>query len=208
MSELAYAPEVALDLDRLAITVETEVDDEVAELFYALYQDTFEPLAAMAAARQTLHRHEFLEEMRDPRVMKYVAREPSGRIVGMTTLTRDLDTVPWISPQYYARMYPEQTRRNAVFYLGFTLVHPHRRQGDVFKALVLAVMELVGNERGVCGWDICNYNEESINFSRGIELLVRRHIDATIQPVDAQTYHACVVNAPPRVRARAHSYVS
>ena len=40
----------------------------------------------------------------------------------MSTLTRHLETVPWISPEYFAYHFPEHTARDAVYYLGFTLV--------------------------------------------------------------------------------------
>ena len=43
-----------------------------------------------------------------------------GQPIGMITLTRHLESVPWISPEYFAARYPDQWARNAVYYLGFT----------------------------------------------------------------------------------------
>ena len=126
-------------LPDLPITVETKVDDETATRYYKLYRETFGALETRAVARQLLHEEEFMEEMRDPRVDKYVAWE-GDEAIGMSTLTSDLGTVPWISPAYFAHHYPEHTARAAVFYLGFTLVHRQRRQSNIFRAMVERIL--------------------------------------------------------------------
>lgn len=184
--------------DGVRITVEDTLDDAVTEEFLRLYVATFSPLAVRAAARQVLHREEFVAEMRDPRVLKYVARDADGRAVGLSTLTRDLETVPWISPDYFAARYPEHTVRDAVFYLGFTLVAPHHQRAGVFQVMIEEMIARVLAERGVCGWDICAYNEEVLGFSTSIAALIRRHADVTVGPVDAQTYFAAELHGPRR----------
>jgi hypothetical protein len=85
------------DDPKVEITVETAVDPETALVYWELYRDTFGELETKAVARQLLHKHEFLEEMHDPRVHKYVAWDECGDVVGLSTLTSDLETVPWIS---------------------------------------------------------------------------------------------------------------
>ena len=47
--------------------------------------------------------------MLDPRVHKYIAWDDDGVAVGMSTLTRHLETVPWISPDFFAYHFPEHT---------------------------------------------------------------------------------------------------
>ncbi len=184
-------------VDGLEISVHGAVDDEIAEDFWALYRTTFGELATRAVARQVLHRHEFLEEMRDPRVSKYVARDAqTGAVVGLSTLTRDLTTVPWVSPEYFAHHYPEHTARDAVFYLGFTLVHPQRRRSRTFYLMTRHVIEVVVEAHGVCGWDVCAYNDRVLGFPANIEAMLNRHADATIAPVDTQTYFVASTNGP------------
>ena len=56
----------------LEVTIETAIDGVHAEDFHRLSLDAFEPLQTLAAARQVLHRDEFMEDMQDPRVFKYV----------------------------------------------------------------------------------------------------------------------------------------
>jgi hypothetical protein len=170
--------------------VETVVDDATAARYYHLYRETFGELATRAAARQLLHEHEFLDEMRDPRVHKYVAQDAVGQVVGMSTLTADLETVPWISPEYFAHHYPEHSARRAVYYLGFTLVDTRLRQARVFAAMVDRIVELLVAERAVCAWDICGYNDDTLDLGRNIERVVSRTAEVTIAPHDRQTYYA------------------
>ncbi len=189
-------PERTVSGQTIAIEVERAMDDEVTERFHRFYVETFTPMAVLAVARQVLHREEFVEEMRDPRVMKYVARDAAGEVVGLTTLTRDLGTVPWISPEYFAARYPEHTARDAVFYLGFTLVAPDHRRSRVFLAMIEEVIAHVRDARGVCGWDVCAYNEQVLGFSTMITTLLRSQADCAVEAIDAQLYSAVEMHGP------------
>jgi hypothetical protein len=173
----------------IRITVENEVAEETAEEYYALYLDTFGDLATRAAGRQLLHREEFLDDMRDARVHKYVAWNEDGEAVGMSTLTSHLETVPWISPAYFAHHFPEHTARDAVYYLGFTLVHRRHRRSRIFRAVTERVVELLVAERAVCAYDICGYNDEMLGFSSNIERVLHRKADVTVAAIDRQTYY-------------------
>ena len=188
------------DERKVEITVETDVDPETALSYYELYRDTFGALETKAVARQLLHKHEFLEEMHDPRVQKYVAWNECGEVVGLSTLTSDLETVPWISAAYFAHHYPEHTARGAVYYQGFTLVHRGYRKSRVFQILTERVVELLVAERAVCAYDICAYNNDVIGFAANIERLLHRNADVTVVPIDVQTYYSATFRGP-RVRA-------
>lgn len=182
----------------ISVEVQRELSGDVAEQFYELYLSAFGPMAVRAVARQVLHPHEFFEEMKDPRVMKYVARDAAGSAVGLTTLTRDLTTVPWISPQFYAARYPEHTARDAVFYLGFTLVTPQHQRSGVFQLMIEAVIAQVREARGVCGWDVCAYNDRVLGFAAVIETLLHQHADCHVEEIDAQIYSAVEMLGPRR----------
>ena len=175
--------------DELTISLETVVDDETAAAYHDLYRETFAELATLAAERQVLHEHEFLSDMRDPRVHKYVARDERGRVVGMSTITAHLETVPWINPEFFSHHYPEHARRRAIYYLGFTLVDRRVRQNRVFAAMVDRIVEMLIAERAVCTWDICAHNDGN-GLGRNIDKIVRRTAEVEIAPVDRQTYYA------------------
>lgn len=177
----------------IKVTLEQKIDVTTARRYYQLYRETFGPLQSKAAARQVLHEGEFLEEMVDPRVNKYVAWDEGGQAIGMSTLTSDLATVPWISPDYFAHHYPDHHARGAVYYLGFALVSAARQGGRVFATLMLRMIEQIGSERAVVGWDMCMFNEEA--GLPDIEGLLRDYLPhVQVNLIDRQTYSAAIFN--------------
>lgn len=173
----------------------TEIDEATAERLYRLYTATFGDLAIRSVARQTLHREEFMAAMHDPRVDKYLARDSHGDPVAMCTLTRHLETVPWISPDYFAHHYPEYAARDAIYYLGFILVtHRHRRArvfGDMVRLLATTLME----RRAMCAYDICAFNIDQVGLADSIRTLLHGVAEIDVRPVDTQVYfHAVPVN--------------
>ncbi|GAB6984248.1 hypothetical protein [Nocardioides pyridinolyticus] len=180
---------------QLHVSVETELDPALAETFHSLYREAFGALEARAVARQLLHREEFLEEMHDPRVEKHVAWS-EGVPIGLSTLTRHLETVPWISPAYFAHHYPEAFARGAVYYIGFALVQAEHRQARVFQALVHSMGLGLAEARAVVGWDICAFNDESFAFGEHAARALEQTGDVTVVPVDRQTYYVGTFGDP------------
>ncbi|WP_134766540.1 hypothetical protein [Nocardioides sp. 1609] len=174
----------------IEVTVEEKVDVETAEAYYALYRETFGELETKAVARQLLHREEFLEEMEDPRVAKYVARDAAGTAIGMSTLTNQLETVPWISPAYFRHHYPEQFARDAVFYIGFTLVQREHRRSRAFQAMIHRIGTVLAEAQAVVGWDICAFNDDDLSFGRHAARVLGRTGDVSVVTIDRQTYYA------------------
>lgn len=172
------------------VTVESTIPDDAIELFHRLYEEAFGPLRTKAIARQVLHRSEFREEMRDPRISKYVARTGDGEPIGVTTLTRHLETVPWISPDYFAARYPEHAARDAIYYAGFTLVAPSARQGAAFHAMIKSVVQVLVAERAAVGWDICSYNNTQLSFADSIRAVLDEQANVEVAVEDSQTYYA------------------
>jgi hypothetical protein len=181
------------------VTIEREVDDRTAREFYKLYVETFGDLAIKAVARQLLHEDEFMVEMLDHRVDKYLARDETGVPVAMCTLTRHLETVPWISPAYFAHHYPEHTARRAVYYLGFVLVAHEHRRGHLFLELIRQVAETLVAERAMCAYDICSYNNEMIGLADAIGALLHGLADVRIETIDTQTYYNAVALGPKKM---------
>lgn len=174
----------------IRVTCLREADPGLWAEFWPLYEEAFGPLRERAAARQVLSREEFAEEFTDPRVWKYVAWDEAGEPVGLTTLTDDLSIVPWISPHYYAAHYPDQWRRRAVFYMGFTLVKPSLRHTRVFFAMLRPTVLRVASRGGVCAYDVCGFNDTMLRFGLGIDRLLHRLAEVDVAAVDVQTYYA------------------
>lgn len=172
------------------VTFEHTVAGVVAERFWDLYLEAFEPLRARAAARHVLHRAEFDEEMADRRVTKLLARDEQGAAVGLTTLATDLGAVPWVSPEFFAARYPEHTARGAVWYIGFTLAHPGRRATRTFMDMIDALVAHLAQNRVVCAYDVSRFNDDSLHFADNLRRHLERTQDVTVETVDRQTYYA------------------
>jgi hypothetical protein len=188
-----------------AVTVEGSVDDDTGRRFYKLYSETFGDLVTKAVARQLLREDEFMEEMSDERVDKFLAWDENGEAVAMCTLTRHLETVPWIEPAYFAHHFPEHTARDAVYYLGFILVSHRHRGGHLFFELVRRVTETVAARRGLCAYDICSYNNEVLGLAEATAALLQGLGRFDVQVMDTQSYYRAITLAPqtlPEMRPR------
>jgi len=172
------------------VTFEPTVDAAVADRFWDLYLEAFEPLRTRAAARHVLHRDEFDEEMADPRVLKLLAHDEQGTAVGLTTLATDLAAVPWVSPEFFAARYPEHAVRGAVWYIGFTLAHPGRRSTRTFMDMIDALVAHLAEHRVVCAYDVSRFNDDSLRFADNLRRHLERTQDVTVETVDQQSYYA------------------
>ena len=188
------AVEKATTAGAVRVTIEKEVDYVTARRYYELYRATFGELEAFAVARQLLNEAEFLAEMLDPRVHKYVAWDDEEQAIGMTTLTSDLETVPWIEPGYFAHRYPDHYARGAVYYLGFTLVHPDHRGAGVFKAMIEHMVDTALTQSIIFAWDMCLANDAG-GFGGGAGRLLQSLTNGTVQSIDQQTYYATEMSA-------------
>jgi hypothetical protein len=127
--------------------------------------------------------------MNDPRVWKYVVYDRTGEAVALSTLTKHLETITWISPEYYEARYPQHAARQAIYYLGFTLVAKGARHLSHFATMLEAMSQRVSEDRGVCGYDICAFNNEAMRFDENIEAMLNRTGHVPVERLDAQTYY-------------------
>src|SRR4051812_17824553 len=180
------------------VSVLSDVDAATARSLYDLYLDTFGEMAAKAVNRHLLYEHEFMEQMHDDRVMKYLVRGHDGSTMAMCTLTNDLSTVPWISPDYYAHNYPDHTARKAVYFLGFILVGHEHRRSHVFGRLVEEVALTLVDQDAICGYDICGFNLEERQMADAIARVLNDVGAIDVREEDVQTFYTAIApNASP-----------
>lgn len=165
------------------------VPEHLVPTLWDIYITAFDQLRPMAAARQVLWREEFEQEMADPRVWKYLAFGADELPVGMATLTADLQTIPWISPQFYAERYPVEHARNALFYVPFVCTDPRRARAGAMWLLVQAFIERVAAAEGVVGYDVCAYNNEVVHFADRMDAWNRRLGAHDVMNLDSQNYY-------------------
>ncbi|HLL63643.1 MAG TPA: hypothetical protein VK401_11370 [Propionibacteriaceae bacterium] len=169
---------------------ETVITGPPAESLYRLYRRSFDPLGRRAAARQVLTRGEFFSEMEDHRIDKYIAWENEEGPVGMITVTRHLEAVPWISPEYYAARFPEQWSRRAIYYLGFTLVRPGIRRTGFLETVTRMCIEPLISEKAVLAYDVCGYNRDALGFADLFADTFQQHAHTRPRELDTQVYYA------------------
>ena len=169
---------------------ETVIAADRAEELYPWYEATFAPLREAAAARHVLSLEEFAEEMADPRIDKWVATsEDDGSFLGLSTLARDLEAVPWASPDYYVVRHPEHAARGAIWYLGFTMTPPGGQRAGVFATMLTAMMEAAVEHRVIVAWDMCAANVDS-GLNDAIMAQLAAGAGAPSTQVDVQTYYS------------------
>lgn len=154
----------------------------------ALYERSFAPLRRLAAARHVLTEEEFAEEMDHPAISKYVALA-DGEPVGLTTITNDLSTVTWVSPDFYAHRWPEHAATGRIYYLGFTLADPAWQRRGVFEAMINPMAERMNAEDAVVVWDVCSFNVEQAGLADTIARILSGY-STPPEVIDTQRYYA------------------
>jgi hypothetical protein len=173
----------------MKLTIERVLSAAAITAFYPLYVAAFDPIRTRAAARHMLTAEEFEAEMTDERIDKYVVWGDNGEPVALSTLATDLSALPWISPEYFAARYPDQFARGAVYYLGYSLVHPEHASNGAFQLMLGAIERRGAEDRAVCAWDVSAYNDERAIGRRRKGLLAAGW---NVDTVDVQTYYtAC-----------------
>ena len=165
------------------------VTGSTAESLYELYRRAFDPLRPRAAARQVLSEQEFKAQMADGRIDKYLAWEDETAPVGVVTLTRELEAIPWISPEYYAACYPDHWARNAIYYLGYILISRAVRRTGFLETVTRLLVEPMVAERAVLVYDVCSYNNQVLGFSKLIAETFRRCSNSEPRELDTQVYY-------------------
>ncbi len=155
------------------------------EDLYPRYAGAWEVLLVEAAARHVLSLEEFREEMRDDRLEKHVVLDDDDRVVAMTTLTTDLDAIPWINPTFYRSRYPAEAEAGTLFYLGYTFVDVEHRRSAALSLMAGAVNRRLAQAHGVIGFDICGWG-----MRRGIGRRIERMFSGSVGVLsgDTQTY--------------------
>ena len=145
-------------LTGLPITVETEVSPETATSYYQLYltrSATWRPGRWPGSCSTST------SSWRRCTTLGCTSTSPGtgrgDRDVHAHLRPRD---GPLDQPGLLRPPLPRAHGAGAVYYLGFTLVHRQRRQTRIFRAMTERIVELLVDERAVCAWDICGYNDD------------------------------------------------
>jgi hypothetical protein len=141
------------------------VDARTADALWDLFTVCFGPLRRRAAARHLLSRDDFAVEVLDARVAKYLAWTANGDVVGLATLSNDLETVPWISSDFYKSRYTEHFARRSLFYCGTAMVRPDARSAGALRQMVAAIGRDIAAVDGILSADMCRFNVDILQLA-------------------------------------------
>jgi hypothetical protein len=164
----------------------------VAEEFLHIYRSAFLPLERLAPARQSLTDDEFMMEMRDERVLKFVCNDREEDTVALGFMAADLAVVPWISPPYYAARFPDHYARGAIYYFGSLLVRPDRQGGSWATMLLTEMSKQVMANSAIAAFDCCAYNIRVLRLPELIATVGQRLGRVETVELDSQQYFAYV----------------
>ncbi len=165
------------------------VDGDLREQAWTLYSESFDELRYLAVQRHVMYRDEFDAVMADARVEKFLLWGHDGSLQGLSSMTNHLPSMPLVSPEYFARRWPDRYQAGLIYYIGFLGVHPDSHGTGVFGDLVRAMTEPVSRVEGLAVIDVCTYNKDRLHLPRAIRWLASTWAPSVeMTDLDAQTY--------------------
>lgn len=174
----------------MRVVVTESVGDAEAGRLWAIFDDAFMSARELSVSREHMDRVQFLALVGDPRIVKYVLEDDAGTVVGASLLTRDLDAVPWVSADFFAKRWPQECAEGRVFYSLYSFVDPQRQGADHFRLLIEPVVAAVARARGVLGFDLTGHHADVVDL---MAVMARRVPGGTVSDVttlDTQLYYA------------------
>lgn len=145
--------------------------DHLAADVWHVFSECFANMHQVAIQDHQMTRPKFDAMMANPDIEKLISLDDdAGAVVGLTTVTTDLATVPLIKPRFFAERWPHLTGR--IFYVPFIAVLPHAGAGPLMQ-----VVDYVGHRaaaaKGAVAFDACNHNNAVLGFTRRLVLAAR-----------------------------------
>jgi hypothetical protein len=178
----------------MRVTIGRTVGADEARMMVALYRESVAPLAELAAGVQSFSDRELEEQLRNEAVIKLVGRDRDGHPQAFCLTTTDLTVVPWISPAYFARRFPEHHARRSIFYIVTIVVQPDRQGGLWAYALLKDLTRVIAGRHGIAAFDCCRYNQEAVNVPELARRVAGRFCDVDPLEVDTQRFYAYVTS--------------
>ncbi|HWS36987.1 MAG TPA: hypothetical protein VN408_30125, partial [Actinoplanes sp.] len=148
---------------------------------WELYERALGEMRSLAVQRHLMYQSEFDEVMADRRVEKYVCIDEEGTLVGLSTFSNDLYAVPLISPEYFARKWPELYQQHRIWYAGFVAVDRASRSSRALLELMEAMYNTASAKNGIIALDFCRFNDVKRNMGRATERILNRFAGGTMR---------------------------
>lgn len=143
----------------MRIEFERSIPSTEIEATWLLYNRALEELRRTAVQRHVMYRSEFDEVMADERVWKYRGLTDAGENIALATFTNHLESMPLISPDYFAHRWPDLYEARSIWYIGFFVIDPAHRGSGIFERVIDHMWRQVVESSGIAMLDICRRNE-------------------------------------------------
>lgn len=167
----------------------SDIYPDLADALHDQYTRAFTDVDTLAAQRHLMNGTEFRDVMYDPRIIKHVARTPTGNVIGHSVITNNLDAWPLISPRYFERHWPDLYREERIFYVGYVCTDedaPHH----LFRDLIADMAEPVFKVNGMAVMDFCTHNIVRRVPQVAARILSRLNPVTTTALLDRQEFYA------------------
>jgi hypothetical protein len=175
------------------VTRHTNVTDPVlADKFWRLYETAYTGISTEAVTREMLYRSEFDEAIADPTNRIWALWDDSSP-VAMTLIATDIGRTRYLSRAYFEHHFPEHSRRDAIHYIMWLVVHPaHTAQGAIIR-LAREVLALEAADGALLVFDTPAANQPEITggFAEMMSRLARSLVgEAPVHHLETQHYFA------------------
>ncbi len=167
------------------------VDASDREGAWSTYEAAFTPLRSVAMQRHLMTRTEFEQVLDDRRVTKYLAADAEGHVVGLGTMTNQIESMPLVEPHFFATRWPEHWAAGRCYYIGFVASHPDRQGTELFTELIQLMSYTASLTGGVAVLDVCQHHLDRYSLPQSIGRITAAVVpQVQVHQVDAQTYWA------------------
>lgn len=182
---------------QLSVSEELVVDGDIAEALWSIYAESMGPLDQVAAMKQLESKELMLERFANPEIIKVVGWD-GDEPVGLGLLTRNMDLVGEVSPDFFANQFPEQAARNAIYYGMSVLVKPTQRGLTMFSRIYIAMWQIPANLAGVLIFDMCQFNRDVVGADKIVETIAGNFPKSKWSIIDQQSWYAAELPEPLR----------
>lgn len=175
----------------IQIHARTRVEGDERRSAWRTYLDAFEPLRTIAIQRSVMTPGEFDECMADGRVTKYLALDAAGEVVGLGTMTRHIEAMTLVSPEFFAARWPEHWAAKRCYYIGMVGTRTDQQGTDVFTDLIQLMSSTAARTGGVAVLDVCGRNADVHHLPEAIERICSAVVPGLeLELVDTESYWA------------------
>jgi hypothetical protein len=152
---------------------------------WQVYAEAFDELRVRAVQRHVMPRHEFDDQMRDPRIRKYVGVD-DDRFVALGTLTNDFDAAPLISPDFFQHRWPALFAQRQIWCVGFYAIPPAHQGTGMFPLMIEEMVQIIAP--GLAVVDFCGRNENVLRLPDVVLDVLENLGEVTPERLDTQAY--------------------